>query len=257
MEFVRTGIDGVDALFSKNGYPIGSSILVLGGPGTGKSIFGLQYLYKGATIYGEPGIYVTLEETPRKIERNVAAFGWDIKKQVEDGKIIIMDATTPRVQEIDNDIVKSGLGVENLIKNLKEMIESSGAKRVVIDSLSVLAFHSSDEFEMRTKLIRLSVTLSEMEVTTLILAEARTNEIGTTEFPPETFLFDGVIWLMLDTSSQDRRIAIRKMRGTKHVLGSFKFSIDDEGIADRSNPLYIDRPRKAEARKSRRDSPGG
>jgi KaiC/GvpD/RAD55 family RecA-like ATPase len=230
MEFVRTGIDGVDGLFSHNGFPLGNSILVLGGPGSGKSIFGLQYLYKGATIYGEPGIYVTLEETPRKVERNVAAFGWNLKNQVEEGKIVIMDATTPRLQEADDDVVRRGLGIDNLITNLKSMIKSTGAKRVVIDSLSVLSFHTTDDFDMRTKVIKLSVSLSEMDVTSLVLAEASSNEIGTSVFPPETFLFDGVIWLMLDTTSQDRRLAIRKMRGTKHVLGSFKFVIDDEGI---------------------------
>jgi circadian clock protein KaiC len=230
MEYVRTGIEGLDGLFARNGYPIGNSILVLGGPGSGKSIFGLQFLYQGATIYGEPGIFVTLEETPKKVERNVASFGWDLKSLVEEEKIFIMDAVTPRIQEEDQEIVKKGLGVDNLIKNLKEMVLSTDAKRVVIDSLSVLAFQSSDEFEMRTKLIRLAVSLSEMNVTSLIIAEARTNEIGTSEFPPETFLFDGVIWMMLENTSQERRIAIRKMRGTKHILGSFKFIIDDDGI---------------------------
>jgi KaiC/GvpD/RAD55 family RecA-like ATPase len=230
MEFVRTGIDGVDGLFSKNGYPSGNAVLVLGGPGSGKSIFGMQYLYKGATVYGEPGIYVTLEETPQKIERNMEAFGWDISRLTDEGKILIIDATTPRIQEADSDVVRSGLGMDNLIKNLKDMISKSGAKRVVIDSLSLMAFQSSDDFDMRTKLIRLSVSLSELDVTTLVLSEARSNEIGTTVFPPETFLFDGVIWMMLDTNSQERRLAIRKMRGTKHVLGSYRFTIDDEGI---------------------------
>jgi KaiC/GvpD/RAD55 family RecA-like ATPase len=230
MEFVRTGIDGVDSLFSNNGYPMGNSILVLGGPGSGKSIFGMQYLYKGATVYNEPGIYVTLEETPEKVERNVATFGWDVTKLSEDEKFLIVDATTPRIQEMDEDAVKSGLGIDNLISHLKEMVIRTGAKRVVIDSLSAISFQSTDDFEQRTKIIRLSVSLSEMDVTTLMLAEASSNEIGTSVFPPETFLFDGVIWMMLDTNSQERRLAIRKMRGTKHVLGSFRFIIDDDGI---------------------------
>jgi len=230
MEFVRTGIDGVDGLFSKNGYPSGNSILVLGGPGSGKSIFGMQYLYKGATVYDEPGIYVTLEETPQKIERNMAEFGWDVSKLTEEGKIIIIDATTPRIQEADSDVARSGLGMDNLIRNLKDMVEKNGTKRVVIDSLSLLAMQSSDDFDLRTNLIRLSVSLSALDVTTIVLSEAETNEIGTSVFPPETFLFDGVLWMMLDTNSQERRLAIRKMRGTKHVLGSYRFAIDDEGI---------------------------
>lgn len=230
MKFVRTGIDGLDGLFAKNGVPLGNTVLVLGGPGAGKSILAMQYLYKGAKYYEEPGIYVTLEETPSKVERNVSGFGWDIRSMVEDGKIMLMDATTPRVMEYDEDIVRTGLGVDNLLTNLKDMIKNTDAKRVVIDSLSVLAYESQSDFDKRTKLIKLGVTLSELDVTTFVLAEAPNNEIGATEFPPEAFLFDGVIWLMLDTFTQERRIAVRKMRGTKHVLGSFKFGIDDEGI---------------------------
>jgi KaiC/GvpD/RAD55 family RecA-like ATPase len=231
MEYVRTGIEDFDGLFAKNGYPLGNSILVIGGPGTGKSIFGLQFLYKGATLYDEAGIYVTLEETPKKIERNVASLGWDIRKLVEERKILIMDATSPRIKETDTDVIKRGLGVDNLIANLKEMITSINAKRVVIDSLSVIGLYGTDEFDTRTKLIRLGVSLSEMDVTSLVVTEAKTNEMGTSEFPPETFLFDGLIWMVLDTNSQERRIAIRKMRGTKHVLGAFKFVIGDEGIS--------------------------
>jgi KaiC/GvpD/RAD55 family RecA-like ATPase len=164
------------------------------------------------------------------IERNVGSFGWNIKPLMEEGSLMIMDATTPRLKEMDTDIVRSGLGVDNLISNLREMVKKIGAKRVAIDSLSVLGFESSDEFEMRTKIIKLAISMSEMNVTSVVLSEARTNQIGTTEFPPETFLFDGVVWLMLDTLNQERRIAVRKMRGTKHVLGSFRFTIDDEGL---------------------------
>ncbi len=229
MEYIRTGIDGLDGLFAKNGIPAGNSVLVLGGPGTGKSILGLQYLYKGATIYGEPGIYVTLEEMPEKIERNMSGFGWDLRQLVDDGKLIIMDATTPRVSETDEDVVRRGLGIDNLVTNIKEMVEKIGAKRVVIDSLSVMGFYSQDEFETRTKLIRFSVSLSSIGLTSLVLAESKQESIGS-EFPPESFLFDGTLWLSLDSSSQERRIAVRKMRGTKHVLGTFKFIIDDDGL---------------------------
>jgi len=66
---VKTGINGLDRLFSNGGYPEGSTILVLGGPGSGKSIFGMQYIYKGAVEYGEPGVFLTLDEPPEKIQR--------------------------------------------------------------------------------------------------------------------------------------------------------------------------------------------
>ena len=230
MEFVRTGIDDFDGLFASGGYPKGSAILVLGGPGSGKSIFAMQFVYNGAKNYGEAGIYVTLEESPEKLERNFASLGWDLRKLIDEGKLLIIDATTPRLETEDEDLLMHGLSVENLIKNIESAVKAINAKRVVIDSLSTLSFYGKSEFEIRTEMIKLSVSLSNLGVTSLVVSEARKNEIGVNEFPPETFMFDGVIWLMLDTTSQERRIAIRKMRGTKHVLGSFKFVIGDDGI---------------------------
>jgi len=230
MEYVRTGIEDLDGFFAGKGYPKGNTILALGGPGSGKSIFAMQYIYNGARLYNEPGIYVTLEESPEKLEKNIAAFGWDLKKLIEDGLLLMIDATTPRVESTDEEVLRYGLSVENLIKNIEANVKAIKAKRLVIDSLSVMGFYGKDEFEVRTEMIKLSVSLSNLGVTSLVISEARTNDIGLREFPLETFMFDGVIWLMLDTATQDRLIAIRKMRGTKHVLGTFKFVIGDSGI---------------------------
>ncbi|MFQ6136037.1 MAG: ATPase domain-containing protein [Candidatus Hydrothermarchaeales archaeon] len=232
MEFVSTGIGDFDALFTNGGYPKGNTILLLGGPGSGKSIFGVQYLYNGATQYGESGIYITLEETPEKIRRNMLHFGWDLKPLEDDGKLTIVDATTPRIQAegIEEEVIERGLDVENLIANLEDTVKSINAMRVVIDSLSVMGLYSKTDFEVRTKLLRLSNALSDLGCTSLVIAEARKEDVGLKEFPPETFMFDGVISLRYDTDSQERRIAIRKMRGTKHVLGTFKFYITENGI---------------------------
>jgi len=80
MEVVKTGIPGLDNLFAIGGFPKGNTILVIGGPGSGKSIFGMQYIYTGVTRYDEPGIFITFDETPDKIRRNMKSFGWDIEK---------------------------------------------------------------------------------------------------------------------------------------------------------------------------------
>ncbi len=232
MEFVKTGIGDFDALFAHKGYPKGNSIVVMGGPGSGKSIFGMQYVYNGASKYDEPGIYVTLEEMPDKIRRNMQHFGWDLKTIEDAGKLVIIDATSPRVMSegVEKEVIESGLNVENLIANIEDIIKETNAKRIVIDSLSVMGIYSQSDFELRTQLLMLASSLSSLGCTTLVIAEAKTDDIGIREFPPETYMFDGVITLRYDTDSQDRKIAIRKMRGTKHVLGSFKFTINDNGI---------------------------
>ncbi len=233
MEFVKTGIGDFDALFAHKGYPKGNSIVVLGGPGSGKSIFGIQYVYNGASKYDEPGIYVTLEEVPSKIRRNMQHFGWDLKALEDAGKLTIVDATSPRVmlsEDIENGVIEKGLNVENLMANVEDIIKKTNAQRIVIDSLSVMGIYSKSDFILRTQLLMLESGLSSLGCTTLVIAEAKTDDIGIREFPPETYMFDGVITLRYDTDSQDRKIAIRKMRGTKHVLGSFKFAIKDDGI---------------------------
>ncbi len=233
MEFVKTGIGDFDALFAHRGYPQGNSIIVMGGPGSGKSIFGMQYVYNGALKYDEPGIYVSLEETPDKIRRNMQDFGWDLKTIEDTGKLIIVDATSPRTMTdagIGKEVIERGLNVENIIANIEDIVKETTAKRIVIDSLSVMGIYSQNDFELRTQLLTLSSALSNLGCTTLVIAEAKTDDIGIREFPPETYMFDGVITLRYDTDSQDRKIAIRKMRGTKHVLGSFNFTINDNGI---------------------------
>lgn len=232
MTVVKTGIGGLDSLFSEGGLPAGSSILVVGGPGAGKTNFGMQYLYSGAIDYNENGIFVSLLEHPDKIREHMLKFGWDIEKLGEEGKLTLIDAVTQRVKktDIDANVARRGLDMSHLLGILKRTISETDAKRVVIDAISALAMSMSDVFEVRTEMLRLSLGLAEMGVTTLVISEAARSEIGTTEFPVEAFLFDGIITLHLDSGAQKRTLAIRKMRGSKHALGSYNIDLSEEGI---------------------------
>ena len=221
-------------MFANGGYPKENAILVMGGPGSGKSIFGVQFLYKGAVEYGEPGVYVSLDETPKGLKRNVSNFGWDLEALEAEGKIKVMDileATSARPDMMQSEqSMTTELDIDNAISHITNAINAIGAKRLVIDSLSILNLHAASEAQIRTNMLRLSGALSAANVTALVINDARTNKIGITEFPHEAFVFDGVITLNLDPDSQERRVAIRKMRGTKHVIGSFRFDITDSGI---------------------------
>lgn len=219
-------------MFEGGGYPRGSTILVMGGPGTGKSIFGMQYLYYGALENDEPGVYITMDETPEKIRRNMKPFGWDIHALESDRKLIIVDAVSSRLGMDSREPHKIGGGVDvdSLISQVLTAVRKIDAKRLVVDSIAVLNLYSQSEFTARTNMLRLSNLLSLQDLTSLIITEAKSASIGITEFPPETFMFDGVIILKLDVETQERRISIRKMRGTKHVIGSYKFAIGKNGI---------------------------
>ncbi len=231
-QYVPTGVVEFDNLFANGGYPKGNQILVLGGPGSGKSIFGLQYLHYGITKLNEPGVYVTFEETPDKVRKNALNFGWNLRPLEEGRKLIIVDAISSRagVRPKEEYSLEATFDITSLLGKLEKTLWEIDAKRLVIDSISAVGLYSQNENIARANILKLSNALTS-HVTSLILAEAKSADIGIREFPTETFLFDGVITLTLDSNTQERRIAVRKMRGTKHVLGSFKFTINDTGIS--------------------------
>ncbi len=233
MEFVETGIADLDNLFAKGGFPRGKQILVLGGPGSGKSIFCSQFLYAGAKHYNEPGIYVTLEESPESISDNMAEFGWDFRELQKEKKIRFLDIVSLRAKggsNVNQELLKESLDIDNMSIYLEHAIGEISAKRLVIDSLSLMGLYTKDEFAFRSKLLRLSYMLSSKGVTSLLISEAKARDSGVEDYPVEMFMFDGVITLQLDERTKERRLAIHKMRGTKHVIGAFRFKITDSGF---------------------------
>ena len=126
IERVKTGVPGFDELI-EGGIPKGFNVLVTGGPGTGKTIFGLQYLYNGA-INGENGVYVSLESSTDGLKNQAAQFGWDFDKLEIERKIIIL--------HIPMDIIKL-----DLFAAINSAVEKIGAKRIVFDSLDSLAIN--------------------------------------------------------------------------------------------------------------------
>ena len=86
-DYVPTGIPGVDKILVGKGLPRGHTILVSGGPGSGKTTFAIQFLHTGATEHGEAGVYVTLDEEPGDIRKNMLKYGWDLKKLEDEKKL--------------------------------------------------------------------------------------------------------------------------------------------------------------------------
>jgi len=94
---VPTGIPGVDKVLGEQGIPRGHSILIAGGPGSGKTTFGIQFLYKGATEFSEPGIYISLDEDPEDVKRNMSKFGWNIDELETEKKLAFINVSPVRV----------------------------------------------------------------------------------------------------------------------------------------------------------------
>lgn len=127
MERVKTGVEGLDKLMD-GGIPARSTVLVTGSCGTGKTILSLQYLYHGAKS-GEPGVYVTFEETHEKIVDQAKSFGWDLSSLEKKGLLDICVVDTSDMEEV--------------LGRIKEKIQKIGAKRLVVDSLTTMSEHGT------------------------------------------------------------------------------------------------------------------
>lgn len=238
---VKTGIKGLDELI-EGGLPKGFSFLLLGGPGTGKTTFGVQYLYKGATEYGENGMYVTFDEPPYSITSNSQRYGWDLLDIEKKGKIAFVDASPIKRDARAGTFVPPSLGqsflgaakfkIEDVLAAIKEVKAKVNAKRCVIDSISALTLQYKDDFEIRQQTLHLIKDLTEMDLTTIMLAENPEDRQDMTRFGAEAFLAQGVIVLHMYRveESNVKALEVRKMRGAKHTDRLCPYRITGEGI---------------------------
>lgn len=230
MERVKTGIPGFDEILN-GGIPKRNVVLLSGGPGTGKSIFGQQYLWKGLQG-GEPGVYVALEEHPVQVRINMRQFGWDVRKYEQEGVFAIVDAFTAGIGEAakrERYVVKDPTDVGLLIDVLREAIRDTGAQRVVVDSVSTL--YLTKPSVARSIVLMLKKVLSGMGTTSILISQVSVTERGFGG-PGVEHAADGIVRLDLDEYGGEliRSLIVWKMRGTKHSMRRHPFEITDKGI---------------------------
>lgn len=241
---VKSGIPGLDELLN-GGIPERNVVLLSGGPGTGKTVFSQQFLYKGVSEYDEPGVYVSLEEHPVQVRRNMMAFGWDAKRFEEENKFAIVDAFSAgigRASQYEKYVVTDPTSEDLLIDVLREAIQDIGAKRVVIDSVTTLFFTRPS---MGRKIVfKLKKVISGYGCTGIMVSQINVGEIGFGGYGVE-HAADGIIRLDLDEIDGElqRSIIIWKMRGTRHDMRRHPFDITDQGIV-----IYPDRVVKKRGR---------
>ena len=238
-ESAPTGVEGLDELIS-GGIPRGRIILVLGGPGAGKTILASQFLYKGLSQYGENGILVSLDESQNHYYNEMMKFGWDFKKAEEEGKFLFIDATRiSRVAILKEKMLKEEtsslrgkqLQVDRLIEELQAKIQQIGAKRVVLDTLASLFYRFLDPIERRTAGIDLIESLSDLGSTTLVTTEL--SHLGLERnLLDEEFLVHGVIMMqtLFSGGTTTRALQVEKMRGTSINSNLVPYTIDRNGI---------------------------
>jgi len=231
---VRSGIQGFDEILL-GGLPKGRSIVLSGPPGSGKSTFAMQFLYKGVKDYGEPGVYVTLSESPNEIRNNMKSYGWDVMKLERDGKLLLIDARPFYITEegfvAPNESLYRGeaMPFSHLTDMVLAGIRKADAKRLVIDSITILAMQYVNKFYIRQGLMGMVQALSNQDCTCLLISES-TQEEGKT--PTEWYIAPGVILLHYTRKgdTMERAIQVIKMRGTRHGEEIYPAKITETGF---------------------------
>lgn len=236
VEKVKTGISGLDELIG-GGFPEGSTVLLSGSPGTCKTIFGLQFLYSGAKN-NEPGIYLTVEESRDKILEQANQFGWNLE-ELEKSKRLIIN-------------IMDNVDITAILDNLKKEVKEINAKRLVIDSLSMLSIFSriySDVDRViftesksplsphgrelsRNEVYLIIKKINSMGLTTLLISELPESSEYFSRDTISEFACDGVIVLKYTLVGREagRHLMIQKMRFTKHSEEVHLIEISDNGL---------------------------
>jgi circadian clock protein KaiC len=243
IEKIKTGIGELDKILL-GGIPKGSTVLVSGAAGTGKTIFCLEFAYKGAQTFKEPSVYITTEQSEEELKKQLKTFGWDPEPLIKKNLLKI----------IKIDIIKG----DSYINKITNIVKQIKAKRLVVDSLTTLSefFVSADIEEKRgveliktienifpiplseslvakTILFRLIGELKKLNCTTLLTSELPEQGNWLSRDTVSEFICDGVIilrYLEYAAGGMPRSILVRKMRGTKYDTSVFSMDITEDGI---------------------------
>ncbi|MDN3351500.1 circadian clock protein KaiC [Actinomadura sp. DC4] len=224
IERLPTGIGGFDAI-ALGGIPAGRPTLVTGTTGSGKTLFAVEFLARGILNFGQPGVFVTAEETAGAIRRNAISLGFDIGQWERDGLWTFVDAS-----------LDTGEGVETigtydlsaLMARIEHAVLRSSAERVSFDSFGSIFIRFRDAGVIRHELVRIVAALKALGVTLLLTSERVHEYDGLSRYAVEEFVLDNVIVLrnVLHEERRRRTVEIVKFRGVPHRTGEWLFTID-------------------------------
>ncbi len=229
---LETGISGLDSMLD-GGFNEGRVVLVLGEPGSGKTILCSQYLFHGATKENEKSIFIGMNEPKSRFMLEMAGLGMDFDKLEKSGAFSYVDATEVRripEQAKVGRIPVGGreLGLVNLMDMIQEAIEKYSPKRVVVDSISDLVFRYPKVEERRPVVLDLVETLQSTKATCLMTSELLSTGEGRL-LQPEEYLAEGVL-IMRTLQKGVRAVQILKMRGSKVDTHARPYVINENGL---------------------------
>ncbi len=226
---LKTEIEGFD-LIANGGLPRNRSTLVSGTSGSAKTVFAAQFLAAGVAKAGESGVFVTFEESPDDIRRNMHGFGWDIPAWEKANQWAFVDASPEPGEPL---VVAGGFDLGPLLLRIEHAVRKVNATRVVIDSLGGVFSQLGDDARIRHELFRVGRALRKLNVTSVITAERTEDHGPVSRFGVEEFVSDNVLVLRntLEGEVRRRTVEILKFRGAIHHKGEWPFTIvPGEGI---------------------------
>ncbi len=240
---VRTGIPGFDDLV-QGGFPLNSSVLVCGGPGTGKTIFCLQFLVAGALESNEKGLYITFEQRAEALYKQAIQFGWELSSLEKKGLLKIISIPLEKI-------------TEKTIKDIQQVVKKEGIKRIVIDSLSTLVVNAPiyttpselavkdvmgeniifsppiiGDFIVKRFIYGFIEQLRALNCTSLLISEASQSGEYISRDTLSEFVCDGVVLITFEALGGEfsRSLIVRKMRETKNDDNVHALEIGKNGM---------------------------
>jgi len=220
---LETGIAGFDFV-SRGGLPKGRTTLVSGTAGSAKTVFACQFLAEGIRKAGEHGVFVTFEESPADIRRNMTGLGWPIEEWEAQGRWAFVDASP----QPEGETIEAGeydLGA--LLARIEHAVRKTDARRLSMDSLGAIFNQLDNGPIVRRELFRITAAVKELGATTVLTSE-RIDEYGPIgRYGVEEFVTDNVVILrnILEGEKRRRTIEILKFRGTAHQKGEYPFTV--------------------------------
>jgi circadian clock protein KaiC len=222
-----TGIAGLDEM-TNGGLPSGRTTLLVGGPGSGKTILALQYLVHGARKCKEPGIFVCFEESPTRIAANAAGFGWNLE-QIQPKKLFMLDAQPPP------DLIQAGnFDLGGMLAVLDAKIDQMKARRIVFDAVDIVLDLLPDAAAKRREMYRLHTWLLQREITGLITLKTA-EQAAKSDGPPlgfVQFMVDCAVMLnqSVTLGVSQRNLRVQKYRGSAYHENESPFLIGKDGF---------------------------
>src|SRR6266850_460479 len=222
---VATQIEGLDEILH-GGIPVGGTTLVWGAAGCGKSILGLEFLYRGA-LADDPGILVVFEERAQAVRQHALTLGWDLAPLEQAGKLFVLDGV------IDPAVILAGdFDLQALLAIIAGRSQATGAKRIVIDAVDVLMRLYRDPWREQSEIYTLHRWLADREMTTILTMKVLHYQTPLPGYEFLDFMADCVIKLDQRSNNQvsTRRLQVIKYRGSSFGRNEYPYIIADDGI---------------------------